>query len=148
MGGVFPIYHNITWGGGGGSLGTPNLYYVMYGRPLRREMSHTSFSFVTVRYSFLVLVLVYSQNKHCMVLVVTWFVLSHHVVLVDLNFVLEKISHIFSDFKEVVNSGQSFFMILVMEAVSDFHHWMRNSFLSWHESVPKVRQGNNQAQIW
>ena len=32
-GGVFPIYYNITMGGGG-SLGTPNLYYVIYGRPL------------------------------------------------------------------------------------------------------------------
>ena len=32
-GGVFPIYYNITWGRGG-SLGTPNLYYVIYGRPL------------------------------------------------------------------------------------------------------------------
>ena len=32
MGGVFPIYYNITMGGG--SLGTPNLYYVIYGRPL------------------------------------------------------------------------------------------------------------------
>ena len=31
-GGVFPIYYNITMGGG--SLGTPNLYYVIYGRPL------------------------------------------------------------------------------------------------------------------
>ena len=33
-GGVFPIYYNITRGRGGGSLGTPNLYYVIYGRPL------------------------------------------------------------------------------------------------------------------
>ena len=45
--GVIKIYYNITWGGGlpnllqyyngagGGSLGTPNLYYVIYGRPLR-----------------------------------------------------------------------------------------------------------------
>ena len=42
--GVIKIYYNITWGGssqfitilqwGGGSLGTPNLYYVIYGRPL------------------------------------------------------------------------------------------------------------------
>ena len=32
-GGVFPIYYNITRGRGG-SLGTPNLYYVIYGRPL------------------------------------------------------------------------------------------------------------------
>ena len=32
MGAVFPIYYNITMGGG--SLGTPNLYYVIYGRPL------------------------------------------------------------------------------------------------------------------
>ena len=31
-GGVFPIYYNITMRGGG-SLGTPNLYYVIYGRP-------------------------------------------------------------------------------------------------------------------
>ena len=31
-GGVLPIYYNITMGGG--SLGTPNLYYVIYGRPL------------------------------------------------------------------------------------------------------------------
>ena len=40
---VIEIYYNITWGGGlpnllqyyngGGSLGTPNLYYVIYGRP-------------------------------------------------------------------------------------------------------------------
>ena len=30
-GGVSEIYYNITWGG---SLGTPNLYYVIYGRPL------------------------------------------------------------------------------------------------------------------
>ena len=29
--GVFPIYYNITMGG---SLGTPNLYYVIYGQPL------------------------------------------------------------------------------------------------------------------
>ena len=44
IGGVIEIYYNITWGGGlpnllqyyngGGSLGTPNLYYVIYGRPL------------------------------------------------------------------------------------------------------------------
>ena len=34
MGGVFPIYYNITMGGG--SLGTPNLYYVIYERPLIR----------------------------------------------------------------------------------------------------------------
>ena len=33
-GGVFPIYYNITRGRGG-SLGTPNLYYVIYGRPLK-----------------------------------------------------------------------------------------------------------------
>ena len=32
-GGVFPIYYNITRGRGG-SLGTPKLYYVIYGRPL------------------------------------------------------------------------------------------------------------------
>ena len=32
-GGVFPIYYNITRGRGG-SLGTPNLYYVINGRPL------------------------------------------------------------------------------------------------------------------
>ena len=42
--GVIKIYYNITWGGfpiyynitmgGGGSLGAPNLYYVIYGRPL------------------------------------------------------------------------------------------------------------------
>ena len=32
-GGVFPIYYNITRGRGV-SLGTPNLYYVIYGRPL------------------------------------------------------------------------------------------------------------------
>ena len=32
-GGAFPIYYNITRGSGG-SLGTPNLYYVIYGRPL------------------------------------------------------------------------------------------------------------------
>ena len=32
-GGVFPIYYNIT-SGRGGSLGTPNLYYVIYGWPL------------------------------------------------------------------------------------------------------------------
>ena len=32
-GAVFPIYYNITRGRGG-SLGTPNLYYVIYGRPL------------------------------------------------------------------------------------------------------------------
>ena len=46
-GGVIEIYYNITWGGGlpnllqyyngGGSLGTPNLYYVIYGRPLIEE---------------------------------------------------------------------------------------------------------------
>ena len=30
--GVFPIYYNITMGGG--SPGTPNLYYVIYERPL------------------------------------------------------------------------------------------------------------------
>ena len=30
--GVIKIYYNITWGGG--SLGTPNLYYVIYGWPL------------------------------------------------------------------------------------------------------------------
>ena len=35
MGGVFPIYYNITMGGG--SLGTPNLYYVIYGRPLTKN---------------------------------------------------------------------------------------------------------------
>ena len=35
---VLPIYYNITMGGrGGGSLGTPNFYYVIYGRPLRME---------------------------------------------------------------------------------------------------------------
>ena len=33
-GGVFPIYYNITRGRGG-SLGTPNFYYVIYGRPLK-----------------------------------------------------------------------------------------------------------------
>ena len=33
MGGVFPIYYNITIGGEG-STGTPNLYYVINGRPL------------------------------------------------------------------------------------------------------------------
>ena len=33
MGGVFPIYYNITMEGG--SLGTSNLYYIMYGRPLK-----------------------------------------------------------------------------------------------------------------
>ena len=33
-GGVFPIYYNITMGGG--ALGTPNLYYVIYGRPLSK----------------------------------------------------------------------------------------------------------------
>ena len=33
-GGVFPIYYNITIGEEG-SLGTPNLYYVIYGRPLK-----------------------------------------------------------------------------------------------------------------
>ena len=32
--GVFPIYYNITRGRGG-SLGTPNLYYVIYGQPLQ-----------------------------------------------------------------------------------------------------------------
>ena len=32
-GGVFPIYYNITIGGVG-STETPNLYYVIYGRPL------------------------------------------------------------------------------------------------------------------
>ena len=31
--GVFPIYYNTTRGRGG-SLGTPNLYYVIYGWPL------------------------------------------------------------------------------------------------------------------
>ena len=35
-GGVFPIYYNITRGRGG-SLGTPNLYYVIYGRPLSED---------------------------------------------------------------------------------------------------------------
>ena len=35
-GGVFPIYYNITRGRGG-SLGTPNLYYVIYGRPLTKN---------------------------------------------------------------------------------------------------------------
>ena len=34
-GGVFPIYYNITMRGG--SLGTPNLYYVIYGRPLKDQ---------------------------------------------------------------------------------------------------------------
>ena len=48
-GGVIEIYYNITWGGGlpnllqyykgGGSLGTPNLYYVIYGRPLTIAMA-------------------------------------------------------------------------------------------------------------
>ena len=33
IGGVSPIYYNITRGRGG-SLGTPNLYYVIYGWPL------------------------------------------------------------------------------------------------------------------
>ena len=33
MGGVFPIYYNITIGGEG-STGTPNLYYVINGQPL------------------------------------------------------------------------------------------------------------------
>ena len=32
MGGVLPIYYNITMGGG--ALRAPNLYYVIYGRPL------------------------------------------------------------------------------------------------------------------
>ena len=31
IGGVIEIYYNITMGGG--PLGTPNLYYVIYGRP-------------------------------------------------------------------------------------------------------------------
>ena len=47
IGRVIEIYYNVTWGrglpnsfqyynggAGGGSLGTPNLYYVIYGRPL------------------------------------------------------------------------------------------------------------------
>ena len=33
-GGVFPIHYNITIGGEG-STGTPNLYYVINGRPLK-----------------------------------------------------------------------------------------------------------------
>ena len=33
-GGVFPIYYNITWGGGGAAE-TPILYYVIYEEPLR-----------------------------------------------------------------------------------------------------------------
>ena len=32
-GGIFPIYYNITIGGEGSSV-TPNLYYVINGRPL------------------------------------------------------------------------------------------------------------------
>ena len=46
IGGVIEIYYNTSKGGGssrfikilqwgGGSLGTPNLYYVIYGRPLK-----------------------------------------------------------------------------------------------------------------
>ena len=35
-GGVFLIYYNITRGRGG-ALGTPNLYYVIYGRPLMKD---------------------------------------------------------------------------------------------------------------
>ena len=52
IGGVIEIYYNITWGGGifpiyynitrGGSLGTLNLYYVIYGRPLTRRTVSTS----------------------------------------------------------------------------------------------------------
>ena len=50
--GVIKIYYNIPWGGGppnllqyyngGGSLGTLNLYYVIYGRPLIRSWSSLS----------------------------------------------------------------------------------------------------------
>ena len=43
-GGVFPIYYNITMGGG--SLGTPNLYYVIYGRPLSVATNSTALIFV------------------------------------------------------------------------------------------------------
>ena len=32
IGGVIEFFYNITWGGV--SLGTPNLYYIIYGRPL------------------------------------------------------------------------------------------------------------------
>ena len=50
--GVIKIYYNITWGGvfsinykitmgGRGSLGTPNLYYVIYGRPLMENPPDT-----------------------------------------------------------------------------------------------------------
>ena len=35
-GGAFPIYYNITMEGGG-SLGTPNLYYIIYGRTLKGD---------------------------------------------------------------------------------------------------------------
>ena len=43
-GGVFPIYYNITRGRWG-SLGTPNLYYVIYERPLKiKVLSEESFS--------------------------------------------------------------------------------------------------------
>ena len=44
-GGVFPIYYNITMGGEG-SLGTPNLYYVIYGQPLYIFIIPTSYMFI------------------------------------------------------------------------------------------------------
>ena len=57
IGGVIEIYYSATRGGGlpdllqyykgeGGSLGTPNLYYVIYGRPL--NMIHNSKSLLTI----------------------------------------------------------------------------------------------------
>ena len=41
-GGVFPIYYNITIGGEG-STGTPNLYYVINGRPLTTDNQRLPF---------------------------------------------------------------------------------------------------------
>ena len=49
-GGVFPIYYNITMGGG--SLGTPNLYYVIYGRPLIAFSSLSIIYFLCERRGF------------------------------------------------------------------------------------------------
>ena len=59
-GGVIKINYNITWGGGlpiyynstmggRGSLGTPNLYYVIYGRPLSDIVKTIQIAFISAR---------------------------------------------------------------------------------------------------
>ena len=67
IGGVGPIYYNITWGGG--SSETPKLYYVIYEQPLNQKAAPINLPLILIYRKFAISSL--TQNSLCLRKVVT-----------------------------------------------------------------------------